>query len=151
MKTCDQRIAAALFRASRRYMNDFYFIDPSGARIQFRAVKRDADDADVGALSGNVSARLYEFIVSRETSAFLLGNVAPLERAKKSQIVEKTNDGENWYAFVPSRPFLENTPSGGSVRFFVFQKSPAPDRRRTETNKTPTTEQGTETDGKNDD
>ena len=121
----DNRIQAALARASRRYMKSFYFVG-NGARIRIDAIKRDASDDGLEPLSGLGSARLYEFIISAKTFETITAGAngqKRLEYFRKSEIIESDEKGETRYAFVPSRPFLENTPSGGSVRLFTYQNT----------------------------
>lgn len=126
------RIAAAISRAAARYSGETYtFVSPGGAKVQFVAVKKDADVDALAPISGVAAARRFEFVAARrvfDAIAAVLSNepnqtaAALFEPFRRSQIIGTDRGGRNRvYKFDAARPVQENSPDGGSVRFFVYE------------------------------
>ena len=126
------RIEAAIRRASARYASaKYYFVPPTGPRVELTAVKRDAETDALAPISGVASARRFEFVVARQSfddavralSASPNVPVASLfDSFRKSSVVAVSTTGETTtFNFDAARPIQENSPDGGSVRFFVYE------------------------------
>lgn len=129
----NERIDAAVRRASARYSSaSFVFVAPNGTRVPLEAVKKDADVDALAPISGVAAARRFEFVVTRRAFDAVAAVLSPngqtfraaalLEPLRSSSIIGTDVSGrQTSYSFDASRPFQENSPDGGSVRFFVYE------------------------------
>ena len=128
----NERIDAAVRRASARYSSaSFVFVAPNGTKVPLEAVKKDADVDALAPISGVAAARRFEFVVTRRAFDAVAAVLSPgqtfraaalLEPLRRSSIIGTDVSGrQTSYSFDASRPFQENSPDGGSVRFFVYE------------------------------
>lgn len=136
----NRRVAAAISRASRRYFKPFFFV-LDGKSTKIEAIKRDSGDSEFAPIGGVGSARTFEFVVSAETFAAL---GVSLDSIRRAEIIE----GTTRHGFVASRPYLENSPDGGSVRLFCYQKPENPKPRTAGPDADPTPSSGETTEDK---
>lgn len=129
----NERIDATVRRASARYSSaSFVFVAPNGTKVPLEAVKKDADVDALAPISGVAAARRFEFVVTRRAFDALAAVLSPngqtfraaalLEPLRRSSIIGTDVSGrQTSYSFDAARPFQENSPDGGSVRFFVYE------------------------------
>lgn len=120
----DERVAAAISRASSRYFDalDFVAAD-SGDRIPLHAVRRVVDAQDYSVAGNPTLLRRVELIVSRaEFKAIADGGLKErLARLRGATIEGKSGGASVVYRFDHARPYEENSPDGSSWRLFVYE------------------------------
>lgn len=123
MRTHD-RLDKAISRACGRYFAPLYFCAGNGGRLRIEAVKRNAETEEFNALSGAVTARLVEFVVSRSTfdrMSVIVGG-AGFDLFRGASIEERVGKETRTYAVQTSNPYDENSPDSGTVRIFTTLK-----------------------------
>lgn len=119
------RMDAAVKRAAARYCNKLTATTSDGTSIDLFAIKRVAEVDDVGV--GNISARLFEFVVSPSSAATLLAAVGGSELDKKLAELRKITIREYnkdlqiaEYKINSARPLRDDAPAGGVLRLFAY-------------------------------
>ena len=143
MTNFTDRIDGMIGRAAARYCRTFTITTSAGDVIPITAVRRvvGADEVDSGAMNVAISSRLYEFVLAPSSVDALLrmisgsgsgsgsgSDATPPDRLNLNvdalrKLVVKEYDGDVQvaeYRINSARPFLDNDPSGGSLRLYAY-------------------------------
>lgn len=130
MKRLDERVDAAIARASTKYFDSLKFVGPTGAELSVKAVKRVLASEEYSTIGASATARRFEFVVSRKTFDAIVDRLTgkssttlaeALASFRKSKLIERRANRETTYQLDGTTPFLDNSPDGSSIRLYAYE------------------------------